>query len=41
MAQVIVRNNEYDVKAGLTQCAFLHGRSMEEEARQILRRHRQ
>ena len=38
MAQVIVRNIEDDVKAGLKQRATLHGWSMEEEVRQILRR---
>jgi plasmid stability protein len=38
MAQVIVRNIEDDVKAALKQRATLHGWSMEEEVRQILRR---
>jgi plasmid stability protein len=38
MAQVIVRNLEDDVKAGLKARATLHGWSMEEEVRQILRR---
>ena len=38
MAQVIVRNIEDDVKAGLKQRASRHGWSMEEEVRQILRR---
>lgn len=38
MAQVIVRNIEEDVKAGLKQRASQHGWSMEEEVRQILRR---
>ena len=38
MAQVIVRNIEDVVKAGLKQRASLHGWSMEEEVRQILRR---
>jgi len=38
MAQVIVRNIEDDVKAGLKQRASQHGWSMEEEVRQILRR---
>ena len=38
MAQVIVRNIEDDVKAGLKQRATFHGWSMEEEVRQILRR---
>jgi antitoxin FitA len=37
MAQVIVRNLEEDLKAGLKQRAALHGWSMEEEVRQILR----
>ena len=37
MAQVIVRNIEDDVKAGLKERASLHGWSMEEEVRQILR----
>lgn len=38
MAQVIVRNIDEDVKAGLKQRASQHGWSMEEEVRQILRR---
>ena len=38
MAQVIVRNIDDDVKAGLKQRASQHGWSMEEEVRQILRR---
>jgi plasmid stability protein len=38
MAQVIVRNIEEDVKAGLKARASEHGWSMEEEVRQILRR---
>ena len=38
MAQVIVRNIEDDVKAGLKARATRHGWSMEEEVRQILRR---
>lgn len=38
MAQVIVRNIEEEVKAGLKQRASQHGWSMEEEVRQILRR---
>jgi plasmid stability protein len=38
MAQVIVRNIEDDVKAGLKARASEHGWSMEEEVRQILRR---
>ena len=37
MAQVIVRNIEDEVKTGLKQRAALHGWSMEEEVRQILR----
>jgi plasmid stability protein len=37
MAQVIVRNIEDEVKAGLKQRAMQHGWSMEEEVRQILR----
>jgi plasmid stability protein len=37
MAQVIVRNIEAEVKAGIKQRAALHGWSMEEEVRQILR----
>ena len=37
MAQFIVRNLEGDVKARLKRRAARHGRSMEEEARQILR----
>lgn len=37
MAQVIVRNIEAEVKTGLKQRATLHGWSMEEEVRQILR----
>jgi hypothetical protein len=37
MAQVIVRNIEDDVKAGLKTRATQHGWSMEEEIRQILR----
>jgi antitoxin FitA len=37
MAQVIVRNIEDEVKAGLKQRALQHGWSMEEEVRQILR----
>jgi len=36
MAQVIVRNIDDDVKAGLKQRASQHGWSMEEEVRQIL-----
>ena len=38
MAQVIVRNIEDSVKAGLKQRASMHGWSMEEEVREILRR---
>ncbi len=38
MAQVVVRNIEEDVKAGLKARASEHGWSMEEEVRQILRR---
>jgi antitoxin FitA len=38
MAQIIARNIEDDVKAGLKQRAIQHGWSMEEEVRQILRR---
>ena len=37
MAQVVVRNIEDDVKARLKQRATQHGRSMEEEVRNILR----
>ena len=37
MAQFIVRNLEDDVKARLKRRAARHGRSMEEEARHILR----
>lgn len=37
MAQVIVRNIEAEVKAGLKQRATQHGWHMEEEVRQILR----
>lgn len=38
MAQVVVRNIEDELKANLKQRANLHGWSMEEEIRQILRR---
>ena len=38
MSQVVVRNLEDGVKAGLKRRASLHGWSMEEEARQILRK---
>jgi len=37
MAQVVVRGIEDDVKARLKQRAARHGRSMEEEVRQVLR----
>ena len=37
MAQVIVRNIEEAVKQGLKQRASRHGRSMEDEVREILR----
>ncbi len=37
MAQFVVRHLEEDVKARLKRRAELHGRSMEEEVRQILR----
>ena len=37
MAQLIVRNLEKDVKERLQRRASLHGRSMEEEVRDILR----
>jgi plasmid stability protein len=37
MAQLIVRNLETEVKTRLQRRAALHGRSMEEEARDILR----
>ena len=37
MAQLLVRNIEEDVKQGLKKRAERHGRSMEEEARDILR----
>lgn len=37
MAQLVVRNIEEDVKARLRQRASRHGRSMEEEVRDILR----
>ena len=38
MAQFVVRNLDDEVKAALQQRAKVHGRSMEEEVRQILRR---
>lgn len=37
MAQLVVRNLEDDVKLRLQRRAKRHGRSMEEEAREILR----
>jgi len=37
MAQVLVRNLEDEVKAKLERRAKRHGRSMEEEIREILR----
>lgn len=37
MAQLIIRNLENDVKARLQSRARKHGRSMEEEVREILR----
>ncbi len=37
MAQLLVRNLDEDVKARLKRRAERHGRSMEEEVRQILR----
>jgi antitoxin FitA len=37
MAQLVVRNLEDDVKARLQVCAKQHGRSTEEEVREILR----
>lgn len=36
MGQIVVRNLDEDVKARLKKRAVLHGRSMEEEVRQIL-----
>jgi antitoxin FitA len=38
MAQLLVRNLDDDVKTRLTQRARRHGRSTEEEAREILRK---
>ena len=38
MAQLVVRNLEDEVKARLRRRANLHGRSMEEEVRDILRK---
>jgi plasmid stability protein len=37
MAQLVVRNLEDEVKARLRERAVRHGRSMEEEVREILR----
>ena len=37
MAQMIVRNLDEDLKSALKRRAMQHGRSMEEEVRQILR----
>jgi len=37
MAQLVVRHLEDEVKAGLQRRAARHGRSMEEEVREILR----
>jgi plasmid stability protein len=37
MAQLIVRNLDNDVRDGLRALAVAHGRSMEEEVREILR----
>ncbi len=37
MAQLVVRNIEEQVKAGLQRRARRHGRSMEQEVREILR----
>ena len=37
MAQLVVRNLEDEVKAKLRERAARHGRSMEEEAREIMR----
>lgn len=37
MAQLVIRNLENDVKVRLQQRAKRHGRSMEEEVREILR----
>lgn len=37
MAQLLVRNLDDDVEERLRRCAALHGRSMEEEVRDILR----
>lgn len=38
MAQLIVRNIEDDIKEKLKALAISHGTSMEEEAREIIRR---
>lgn len=38
MASITIRNLEDDIKQRLRVCAAEHGRSMEEEARDILRR---
>lgn len=38
MASLTIRNIEESLKGGLRKSAAHHGRSMEEEARQILRR---
>ena len=38
VAQLIVRNLEEDIKAALKHRAQLHGHSLEEEVRQVLRR---
>ncbi len=38
MAQIVVRNLDDDVKAHLKKLAARHGRSVEEEVREILRR---
>lgn len=37
MAHLTIRNLEETIKTGLRQRAAIHGRSMEEEARQILK----
>ncbi len=37
MANLTIRNLEETIKTGLRQRASIHGRSMEEEARQILK----
>ena len=37
MGQLLIRNGEDDLKARLKRQAMRHGRSMEEEARDILR----